>query len=245
MQLGAAKRRLFMVWGPIIMAGASLLGNVLSNRSANKRARNVSNTVDEIPQIGTQYLTPFIDRGAQASQAASGAYSQMLQNPTAFVDQIMASYKPSAGYDFRRKNALDAARNSAAAGGFSGTQYDQMQQAALADNLLGQDMQQYLQNILGVHNTGLAGQQRFADQGLDAAASLADYLGSATGARAGLQFQQNQQRSRNNAGLMGQLTGLLNTQLPTRMPPSGETPSSQSLADLLGSSIGSVWGGFK
>lgn len=202
-----------MVWGPLIMAGAGLAGSLIGNNSANKRARQLERSFEEIPGIGKQYLEPYINRGNQAQDIASGAYNTMLQNPTSFVEQIMASYKPSQGYDFRKKNALNAARNTAAAGGFTGTRNDQLEQAAIADGLLAQDMQQYLQNVLGVHNTGLAGTQRVADTGFGAASNLADYIGNAYGARAGLQFQHNQQRNTGMGEMFGQLQGLLGTVL--------------------------------
>lgn len=87
-------------------------------------------------------------------------YSRMGRNPTQFLDQIMRSYRPSEGYRFREGRLLGAQRNSAAAGGFAGTHSDQERQAEIANGLLGEDMQQYLQNVLGIQGAGLSGEER-------------------------------------------------------------------------------------
>ncbi len=199
-----------MVWGPLIAAGVNLGTSLLNSRAAGKRDRALNAEMDQIPGFGRQGYQPFIDQGMQAQGQASGAYQQMLQNPTSFVDQIMQSYKPSQGYQFRQKNSLNAMRNSASSGGFAGTGYDQMQQGEMADNLASQDMQQYLQNVLGVQGTGLAGQQHVGDIGYNASGSLADYLGNAAMSKANLKYGQNKQASSNDAGmgaLFGQLAG--------------------------------------
>lgn len=201
-------------WGPLIGAGASLLGGLFSNKKSNNNAASTAANLAQLQGIGKQYYDPFIQRGVGAQDQASAAYERMLQNPTSFVEQIMSSYKPSQGYDFRKRNAVDAARNSAASGGFSGTYNDQLQQAGIADNLLSQDMQQYLQNILGVHNTGLAGQQHVGDMGFQAAGSLADYIGNALGSQANLSHAQNAQKNSNMGGLLNGLTGLTGAALP-------------------------------
>ncbi len=190
-----------MVWGPLISAGVGLATSLLNNRNSNNRAGQIDQQLAGVPQFGREGYQPFINRGMQAQDQASSTYQQMQQNPISFVDQIMQSYKPSQGYQFRQKNALGAARNSAAQGGFSGTSYDQQQQAGLADNLASQDIQQYLQNVLGVQRTGLEGQQHLGDQGFLASSNLADYLGNAQGLRASLGSGANAQRSANEAGL--------------------------------------------
>lgn len=92
---------------------------------------------NQIPGIAHKNLDPYIMPGEQAQ---------------GFVDKILASYKPSQGYQFKENRLKQGLANTAAAGGFSGTQYDQEQQGALMNSLMGDDMQQYLQNVLGVHN---------------------------------------------------------------------------------------------
>ncbi len=231
------------MFGPLLGAGIGLATSLFNNRNSNRRDPAVDNLLQQIPQFGREGYQPYIDRGNQAQDLASGAYNRMAQDPTAFVEQIMQSYKPSQGYQFRRKNALNAAQNSAASGGFSGTGYDQMNQGALADDLASQDMQQYLQNILGVQGAGIAGQQHQADQGYLASGNLADYLGNAYGARAGAKLGQNRQRGLNDANTGGAFGNFANAGLETLG--SGGFSSRQGSFGGPGGFLTKAFGGFK
>lgn len=172
--------------------------------------------LNAIKPIGEKYFNPYIEQGKTAGARTSTEYGKMLDDPTAFVNQIMQSYQPSKGYEFRENRLKQGAANNAAAGGFSGTQYDNEQQSELVNALLSEDMQQYLDNILGVHGTGLAGKENIAQRGFNASQSLADFLGSNATQQAGLAHnsqQQNMQRrdARSNAymRLGSQLGGAL------------------------------------
>lgn len=150
----------------------------------------------KLPGIGQEYYNPFIQQGQQAQGLASEQYNRMTSNPMDYLGNIVESYRPSQGYQFREKRATDAARNAAAAGGLTGTYNDQASQAELVNNLLGADMQQYLQNVLGIQGAGLTGQENAINRGFNASGNLADYLGNAVGAQAGLgrnrELQSNQ-----------------------------------------------------
>lgn len=202
--------------------------------------------LNQIPGIGRQNLDPFIQRGQQAEGRAPAVYDQMYneahnmpdlyqnnfpqeygsmaKNPTEFLDNIMKSYKPSEGYKYKQGKLLGAARNSAASGGFAGTQYDQDQQANMVNGILGGDMQEFLNNILGIQGQGLQGQERqlagrergqerqmlgqqralamrganeeaTAQRGFDAAQALADLLGNTASAQGGVAYQGQRQRN--------------------------------------------------
>ena len=172
--------------------------------------------LNQVSQLGHETFDPYISRGLQSQDTASPIYSKLAQDPTSFVNQIMGSYKPSSGYQFREKRALDAMRNSAAAGGYTGTSEDQIRQAELVNGLLGQDMQQWLQNILGVQQTGLQGLQHEGNIGFDASGSLANMLGNTLGSHANLAYNRENQaraeansRSNYGAGIGGQLGDIL------------------------------------
>ena len=91
---------------------------------------------------------------------STAAYGQMANDPTQFINNIMKQYTPSEGYKYKQNQLQSAVRNSAASGGFAGTRYDQGNQAELIKGLLGEDMQQYLSNILGTQAQGLSGVER-------------------------------------------------------------------------------------
>ena len=91
--------------------------------------------------------------------------------------------------------------NTAAAGGIAGTPLDQMNQAEGIQGLMSKDMQQYLQNALGVFNTGLSGEEGVATRGYDASGKLTDAVGGALNQQGGLAFQDAQQKNKNKGDM--------------------------------------------
>ncbi|MEO6077575.1 MAG: hypothetical protein ABIP54_02200 [Candidatus Andersenbacteria bacterium] len=165
--------------------------------------------LDQIPGVAKEQYNPYINRGNAAQEQVSGQYNRFASNPMDVINEIISSYKPSEGYKFREQKALGAARNSAAQGGFSGTQYDQEQQAELANGLLGDDMQQWLSNVLGVQGAGLQGQQHVADTGFNASTQLADILTNALSQQGNLAFGGQQYENSQDQGLLGGLSQLI------------------------------------
>lgn len=188
-------RRTNNMWGPLIGAGIGAATSYFNNRNNNRRAGQIDQQLAGIPAYGQQAYQPFINQGQQAQGQLSPLYQQMAQDPSAYLNQLMQGYQSSPGYQFQRDSALGAARNSAAQGGFSGTGYDQRQQATLANGLASQDMQQYMQNLFRTQDAGISGQQQMADKGYLASGNLADYLGNAQSMRARLGYAQNKQRA--------------------------------------------------
>jgi hypothetical protein len=105
---------------------------------------------------------------------------------------------------------LKAAGNSAAAGGMRGSSQDIGNEAKITDMLMGQDMQNWLQNVLGIQGTGLKGQQDLYNTGFNATHGLAGDLSNVLGTQAQLAFQgqreENQRQSDRNSGI-GSLIG--------------------------------------
>lgn len=247
----------------LMSGGGALLGGLGGLFGGDDSGEDPAQFLNQIPGIGKQYYEPYIQRGNEAQGRANNQYNRMAENPTDFINQIISSYKPSEGYKFREKNALNAARNSAAAGGFSGTHNDQMGQAELVNGLMGNDMQQWLQNILGAQGTGLQGLENESNRGFQSSGNLADYLGSALGQRAGLAHnrqQQGQQNSREMMAGLGQLlgaagglaggfgggsnpAGMVGGGSNFRSPGGGGFPFKNTTPSIYGNS--SVFGGFK
>lgn len=142
--------------------------------------------LEQVPGVAQEHYNPYIQQGNEAQNRATGLYNQMAENPMEYINQIISGYKPSQGYQFREGRALEAARNSAAQGGLTGTRNDQIQRAELVNDMMGQDMQQYLANVLGIQGAGLSGQQHLSDMGYNASQSLADILTNALSEKAGI-----------------------------------------------------------
>lgn len=170
--------------------------------------------LQQIPGTVSPYYQPYINWGQQSGNMLMNAYSPMVTDPIGYYNSIMGTYSESPAYQYNQQQATQAQQGSAAAGGFTGTPYDQQQQAATTTGLLAQDQQQYLNNVLGIQGTGLQGEQNFFNTGFQASTGLADELGSNLAQEGQMSMQgaeyQNfldSQRRNANMGLLGQGLG--------------------------------------
>lgn len=161
--------------------------------------------LNQIPGVGHQYYDPYVTGGREAGDKLKGQYGNLIDDPNAFIDKLMEGYEPSKGFQFKKDQLTKQMGNTAASGGFAGTSYDQMQQGQGVDNLLSQDMQDYLSNVFGAYKTGLAGEGDIFNKGFDASGKLADLLGGALNQQGGLAFQGTQQKNQNQAQLFQSL----------------------------------------
>lgn len=229
-----------------------LLGGILGRP---RRPRNpipaAQPFLRQVPQVAQQYLQPYIQGGLQSYNQLPELYNraenlynvpgvdygdvarlqqQMALNPQEHYEELMSRYEPSGAYKFREKRALDAARNSASAGGRVGTEEDQMRQAEMVNALMSQDMQQFLENLSGIQGAGmggvernmqgrerglerrLTGEENRARMGYLASADLAETLQNALLNQAGLAYgqvgQQNAYRQQRRNYLMDFLGGM-------------------------------------
>ncbi len=169
---------------------------------------------NKIPGILTESQQPYINRGNEAYNQVAPQYNQMTSNPGNFLDQLMQGYKPSQGYGYRENRLQQALGNTAAAGGFRGTGEDQYNQAELVNSLMGQDMQQYLQNVLGVQGAGLQGLENIQNRGYQSSGNLGSGLANLASMQGGLAFQnrreeiqQSNDRRQAFLNMLGQLAG--------------------------------------
>lgn len=153
--------------------------------------------LNQIPGIAHQGYDPYVNAGLDASGKTKSAYEDLMNDPTGFINKLMEGYKPSEGYQFQKGELTKELGNAAAAGGIAGTNFDQMNQAKGIQGLLSQDMQQFLQNVLGRYDKGLKGEEGIANRGYDASGKLTDALGGALNQQGGLAFQNAQQKNQN------------------------------------------------
>ncbi len=159
---------------------------------------------EQIPGIGREAYNPFIKSGQEAEQIANPIYGQMSQDPNAFLDNIMRGYTPSEGYRFKERYLQQNAHNTAAAGGFAGTENDVLGRNEMVRGSLGQDMQEFLANILGIQGAGLTGQENRINRGYKGASSLADLLAGNQNAMGTLAYQGAHGQNQFNQGERGQ-----------------------------------------
>jgi hypothetical protein len=156
----------------------------------------------QIPGVEHQYYDPFVQSGQEAGGMLKGQYGSMLNDPTGFINKILAQYKQSPGAQYQTGLVAKGIGNTAAAGGFAGTPEAQRQYAQSASDISSQDMQQFLQNALGVYGTGLSGEQDIYGKGFTASGSLADALASVLGSQGGLAFKAGSDRNADRQALL-------------------------------------------
>lgn len=183
------------LFSPIKAAGR--ITGLAGGRHQQNPADSAMPYLNQIPGVAKGYFDPFIGQGQEAYNQANPVYNRMTQDPSEFMNSMMRNYSPSEGYKFKERNMLKAAQNSAAQGGFAGTGNDQLNQSQMVQGLLGEDMQQYLSNLLGIQGTGLQGQENQMGQGYNASGQLADMLGANLGQQGALGYQGMAQRNQN------------------------------------------------
>lgn len=172
--------------------------------------KDANKYLNQIPGVGKQYYNPFIDSGKKAGGILEGEYGKLL-NPTSFIDDIMKNYETSKGAQYEKNELGRGIGATAAAGGFAGTPEHQKQYGEMASNIMSKDMQQYLQNALGVYGMGLGGEHDIYGKGFEASGSLADMLAGALGSQAGLAFQSASQKNASRDSFLNSLTKALGT----------------------------------
>lgn len=171
-------------------------------------AKQANKYLDQIPGMGKQYYNPFIERGERSGNTLEGEYGKLL-NPTSFMDDIMKNYSTSAGATYERDKLGKGIGATAAAGGFAGTPEHQRSYGEMADKIMSGDMQQYLQNALGIYGKGLGGEENFFNKGFDASSSLADLIGGKLSSQAGLAFKSGSDRNADRSALMNAIVKAL------------------------------------
>lgn len=174
-----------------------------------------SSYFEQIPGRVTPYYQPFIESGKQASDVANPIYNRMAQDPSEFLNAMMRNYSPSEGYKFKEKYLGQKLKNTAAEGGYAGTPHSQLEQGDLINGLLGGDMQQFLQNLMGIQGGGLQGQENRIGRGYEASGGLANILGGNLAQQGNLAYQGAAQRNKNSMDTRSQnfnfLNGLINS----------------------------------
>lgn len=195
------------MWDTLIPAALGFAGSLFGGDDNPGDA--VGSQLNRIPQYGYDAYNPFIEQGKQASQQLFPIQNQQAQNPADYYNNILSQYKPSQGYQYRQNQLTKGLSNTAASGGFAGTENHQNAYGELVNSLMGQDMQQFLSNILGIQQQGSQGLEHQVNRGFHSAGNLADYLGGVGGAQAQNAGAGMDYGNQGNAGVYSALSGLI------------------------------------
>jgi len=156
--------------------------------------------LDKIPEYANQYYQPYIDQGNSSRDILSKQYGQMSQNPADYYNSLYQTYEPSDYYKYNSDQMQKNMTNTAASGGYAGTENDVYNQAQQQNALLNQDWNSYLNSLLGIQGTGLQGEQGFYNTGYNASTGAANMMNQYALTSSGLAYNGvNQQNAYNQA----------------------------------------------
>lgn len=120
---------------------------------------------------------PFL----QAGQGAIGDYQKWLKgmsDPSGFMNNLMGQYQQSPYAKYLTQQGQNAGINAASASGLTGSTPFGQQMQANAQGIASGDMNQWLQNVLGVNTQYGQGQQNLMTGGQNAANALTNMYGN-------------------------------------------------------------------
>ncbi len=120
---------------------------------------------------------PFLQAGHSAVTDMQRWLQGML-NPTAFINKTMGDYQESPYAKYLQDQTTKAGINAASAGGLVGSTPFAQQMQQNAAGIASQDMQNWLQNVLGINTQYGQGQQYLSGMGQNAANALTGLYGN-------------------------------------------------------------------
>lgn len=123
-----------------------------------------------IEQLKAQYgsaqgrIAPYAQIGMTGMNDFTSRLNQM-KDPTGFINNIMSQYSTSPWATFQTKNMMDTLNNNAAASGSLDSGALQKRLMQYGQGITSADQQNYLQNVLGINNQYLTGEQGLGQMG--------------------------------------------------------------------------------
>lgn len=130
--------------------------------------------IQDATKAATGYLNPYL----QAGTGALGQYQSQLgqmSDPTSFYNNIMSQYQDSPATQFQRQQGLNSLQNTAAATGYTGSGKELKDIDQFSQGVTAQGQNQFLQNILGIHNNFLQGLQGLTGMGQQAGTTMGGF----------------------------------------------------------------------
>lgn len=120
---------------------------------------------------------PFLTAGKEGMGNFQN-WLKSMQDPSAFINHLMGSYNESPYAKFQQQQAMRAGTNAASASGLTGSTPFAQQLQQNAQNISSQDMNQWLQNVLGINTQFGTGQNNLMQGGQNAANALTNMYGN-------------------------------------------------------------------
>jgi hypothetical protein len=192
--------------------GGNLLGYYLGGQGdfSGGGEKTLKSAQDYIQQMGQQaigQLAPY----QQAGYGGLQQYMQALQpysDPSQMYSQIMGGYQMSPAAQFQQQEGIKQLQNAMGARGMAGSGQEMKDILGYSQGLASQDMQQYLQNILGMGQTYLGGEAGLGQMGMGAAGQMGQFGLTSAGQYGNLAAQLAQTQAQAEAQKVASQSGL-------------------------------------
>lgn len=162
----------------------------LFGHKKNKPAAVGKAGLNNVTPAMSPYYQPYIDKGRAAGDSVNEQYGQQVNDPGGVYNKLGAGYKESPGYQYRLNQAMNAGNQANAAGGMLGTPQNQEQNMQTAGDMAGADFEKYMQNVMGIYQGGIKGQEGTATRGYDASGRMGDAAGGVEAGKASMDYNQ-------------------------------------------------------
>lgn len=184
----------------------------LFNRGYKNPAEQAMPYMRQISSMGHRMFDPYVSGGREAFDRSRDEYTNLVDDPSALIHQIMEGYQESPLKRQMMEAAMRGIKSQAAAGGQYGTIPTQIEGAEVSADIANRFLKDYMDRVLGVHTQGLEGLGRISDTGFRGAEHIADLDSSSFMNQAQLaawaQALKNQQGS-NFWNDVGKITGAI------------------------------------
>lgn len=151
---------------------------------------------------------PFLQAGQGALDNYQG-WLQGMQNPSGFINHLMGQYQQSPWAQYQQQQSMRAGTNEASASGLIGSSPFAQQLQQNASNISSQDMNNWLQNVLGINSQYGQGQQNIAGMGQNAANTLSGLYSQEGEGLGNLAAGEQQGKNQNRTNFISGLTSFL------------------------------------
>lgn len=165
---------------------------------SDKPYKEAGKTLEDYLRQGREAQNPFLEAGKGAIPQFQ-EWLNGMKDPSGFINNLMGKYSESPWAKYQQEQALRASGNMGSASGMGGStpmaQFNQQN----ARDISSQDMDKWLQNVLGINTQYGAGQNSLIQGGQHAADSIGSLLNSfgtnIAKARFGEESEKNQNRN--------------------------------------------------
>jgi hypothetical protein len=169
--------------------------------------RPYKSAIDQYQKYGDKAANvqnPFL----QAGQGAIPQFQQWLQgmqDPSGFINHLMGQYQESPFAKYQQQQGMRSGTNAASAGGLIGSTPFAQQMQQNAQNISSMDMNQWLQNVIGINSQYGAGQQNLMSGGQNSANELSNLYGNMGVGMGNLSYGQQMAKNQDRSNMFGGL----------------------------------------